>query len=101
MTNYFSVQTFEKLMIMTWSPTRKVRFTALEETNHNSMLSFEDFMKVKNGVPWLFRQNTMVIKPYDGLSLPNSVEINEIAVWVQIHNLPDECRGKKFVKKSS
>jgi hypothetical protein len=40
----------------------------------------------------------MVIRPYDGLSLPNSVEIDEIAVWVQIHNLPDEYRGKNLSK---
>jgi hypothetical protein len=60
------------------------------------MLLFHDLMKVKNGgtrkPPWRS-------SPVMGLSLPNSVEIDETcSVWVQIHDVPDGYRGETLSK---
>jgi hypothetical protein len=46
-----------------------------------------DSLKVKDGGPWLFRQNAVIIEPYDGLCAPESIDLNSIAVWLQIHKL--------------
>lgn len=55
-------------------------------------------MKITKGGPWLFRQNAVTIEEYDGLVPPDSVDLNFLAVWVQVHKLPDGYRGESLVK---
>jgi hypothetical protein len=40
----------------------------------------------------------VIIEPYDGLSAPESVELNQVAVWLQIHKLPTGYRDKALIK---
>jgi hypothetical protein len=46
----------------------------------------------------LFRQNAVTIEEYDGLSPTETIDLNHLAVWVQIHKLPDGYRGASLVK---
>jgi hypothetical protein len=57
-----------------------------------------DWLKVTKGGPWLFRQNAITIEEYDGLSATETINLNHLAVWVQIHKLPDGYRGASLVK---
>jgi hypothetical protein len=57
-----------------------------------------DWLKLTKGVPWLFRQNAVSIVEYDGLPAPETIDLNHLAVWVQIHKLPDGYRGESLVK---
>jgi hypothetical protein len=57
-----------------------------------------DWLKVTKGGPWLFRQNAVTIQEYDGLSDPAEINMNLLAVWVQIHKLPDGYRGDSLVR---
>jgi hypothetical protein len=54
-------------------------------------------MKVEQGGPWHFRQNTVIIEPYDGLAATESINLNYIAVWIQIHKLPVGYRNKSLI----
>lgn len=86
-------------MITAWSSTREIKFRALEG-NLFSIQCFclGDWLKVTKEGPWLFRQNAVAIEPYDGLSSPDSVDLNFIDVWLQIHKLPDGYRSESLVK---
>ena len=87
--NYFSPLTFKQHMRTSWSPAREVKFTALEDNLFTIQCHcLGDWLKVEQGGPWLFRQNAVIIEPYDGLSPVESVELNSIALWLQIHKLP-------------
>ena len=96
--NMFSVQTFEQHMRNAWSPAREVKFSALEENLFTIQCScLGDWLKVTEAGPWLFRQNAVIIEPYDGISPIDSVELNFLAVWVQIHNLPPGYRRENLI----
>jgi hypothetical protein len=96
--NYFSIQTFEQHMNTAWSPAKEVKFRALE----NNLFTIQcfclgDWLKITKEGPWLFRQNAVLIEPYDGLAAPESVDLNFFDAWVQIHKLPDGYRTKSLV----
>jgi hypothetical protein len=97
--NYFSFQTFEQHMIMAWSPAREVKFRALEENLFTIQCScMGNWIKVIEGGPWLFRQNVIIIEPYDGLVPEKSIELTRFSAWVQIHNLPEGYRNENLIK---
>jgi hypothetical protein len=97
--NYFSPLTFEQHMRTAWSPAKEVIFQALEENLFTIQCHcLGDWLKIEQGGPWLFRQNAVIIEPYDGLAAPDSVELNQVAVWLQIHKLPTGYRDKALIK---
>jgi hypothetical protein len=81
-------QTFEQHMRVAWSPAQDIIFTPLEDKLFSVQCScLGDWIKVKQGGPWLFRQNVVSIEPYDGLAPTESVDLNFINVWIQVHKL--------------
>jgi hypothetical protein len=97
--NFFSPQTFEQHMRVAWSPAKEIKFTALEERLFSIQCScLGDWIKVEQGGPWLFRQNAVSIEKYDGLSPIESVDLNFITVWIQIHKLPIGYRNNTLIK---
>ena len=87
--NSFSPQTFEQHMMNAWSPAKEVKFIALEPNLFTiQCFCLGDWLKVDEGGPWLFCQHAVVIEPYDGLSDPDNIDLNHLAVWIQIHKLP-------------
>jgi hypothetical protein len=46
----------------------------------------------------LFRQNVVSIETYNGLAAIDSIDLNFITVWIQIHKLPIGYRNKGLVK---
>jgi hypothetical protein len=94
--NYFSPQMFEQHMKTAWSPAKEIKIKPLEE-NPFSIQCFGEWLKVEKGGPWLFRQNAVIIEKYDGLAPIESVELNTIAVWMQIHKLPPGYRNKALI----
>jgi hypothetical protein len=57
-----------------------------------------DWLKVEQEGPWLFRQNIVCIEEYDGLSDPESVDLNSFATYIQIHKLPVGYRNDALIK---
>jgi hypothetical protein len=97
--NPFSPQTFEQHMRNAWSPAKEIIFTPLEENLVSIQCScLGDWMKVEQGGPWLFRQNEASIEAYDGLDPFDSIDLNYIIVWIQIHKLPIGYRKLSLVR---
>jgi hypothetical protein len=81
--NLFSPQTFEQHMKTAWSPARDVQSHHIEENLFTiQCFCLGDWLKVEKGGPWLFRQNAVVIEPYDGLVAPETIDLNFIKVWI-------------------
>jgi hypothetical protein len=85
-------------MRVAWSPAREVKFRALE----NNVFTIQcfclgDWLKITKGGLWLFFQNAVTVEEYDGLVLPDSVDLNFLVVWVQIHKLHGYL-GESLVK---
>jgi 1,4-dihydroxy-2-naphthoyl-CoA synthase len=97
-TNYFRPQTFEHHMRVVWSPAKEVKINPIQK-NLFTIQCFcrGDWLKVKDEGPWLFRQNAVIIEPYDGLGSPESIDLNSIAIWIQIHKLPIGYRTKALI----
>jgi hypothetical protein len=96
--NYFSPQTFEQHMKVAWSPAQEVKIKPLEQNLFTIQCHcLGDWLKVEKGGPWLFRQNAVIIEKYDGLAAPESIDLNFVAVWMQIHKLPPGYRNKTLI----
>jgi hypothetical protein len=96
--NFFNIQTFEQHMITAWSPAKEVKFHALEVNLFTIQCScLGDWLKVTEEGPWLFRQNAVIIEPYDGLSAPDLSKLNYFDFWLQIHKLPVGYRSKSLI----
>jgi hypothetical protein len=86
-------------MRVAWSPAKEVKFTALEENIFTiQCFCLGDWMKVEKGGPWLFRQNAVIIEPYDGLIPTEAVDLNSFDAWIQIHKLPIGYRDQALIK---
>jgi hypothetical protein len=97
-TNFFSPQTFEHHMKIAWSPAKEVIFQQLEENLFTVQCNcLGDWLKVSKGGPWLFRQFAVSIEPYDGLANPETIDLNFITTWIQIHKIPVGYRKKSFI----
>ncbi|KAM0845276.1 hypothetical protein ACQ4PT_056479 [Festuca glaucescens] len=56
-----------------------------------------DWNKVMNQGPWLFRKLDVMIAEYDRMSDLAMVLLNRVAVWAQIHSLPELYRDQSVV----
>ena len=48
-----------------------------------------DWNKAMLEGPWLFRDQAVILVEYDGFKNPDSIKLDKLAVWAQIHWLPD------------
>jgi hypothetical protein len=81
-----------------WSPAKEVTIKALEANLFTiQAYCLGDWLKIEKEGPWLFRQNAVIIVPYDGLVAAETVDLNFIEVWVQIHKLPVGYREKPLI----
>jgi hypothetical protein len=96
--NPFSPQTFEQHMRNAWSPTKEVIFTALEPNLFTvQCFCVGDWLKIEQGGPWFFRQHAVFIEPYDGFTGPETIDLNSLGVWIQIHKLPLGYRNTSLI----
>jgi hypothetical protein len=98
-TNFFSPQTFEQHMRIAWSPAKEVEFHHIEGNLFTiQCFCLGDWLKVDEGGPWLFRQNIVCTKQYDGFAPLDSIDLNTFETWVQIHKLPIGYRKEPLVR---
>lgn len=58
-----------------------------------------DWNKAIHQGPWDFKGMALIIAEYDGFKNPESVKLDKIETWCQIHKLPDMfLKRKQFVK---
>ena len=73
-----------------WNPARDVVWRRVDD--HLFTMQFHclaEWNKATKKGPWLFRNQALVIEEYDGFQNPKSMKLDIIAVWAQIHKLPD------------
>jgi hypothetical protein len=82
-----------------WFPAQRIEFNHVEGNLFTIQCScLGDWLKVKDGGPWLFRQNIVCIEEYDGLVDPESIDLNYFDTWIQIHKLPIGYRNEPLIK---
>jgi hypothetical protein len=97
--NFFSPQTFEQHMKIAWSPAKDIQFHHIEGNLFTIQCHcLGDWLKVDQGGPWLFRQNIVCIEEYDGLTDPETIDLNFFTTWIQIHKLPIGYRKVALIK---
>lgn len=61
------------------------------------MFCLGDWKRVMYQGPWIFRGLMVLIEEYDGQKPPDSVKLDRVLVWAQIHKLPDLYRNEAIV----
>ncbi|XP_042941294.1 uncharacterized protein LOC122275977 [Carya illinoinensis] len=51
----------------------------------------KDKQRVLDGKPWLFDNQLLLLKPFDGFTLPQKMNFDYEAFWVHLNNLPLAC----------
>ena len=93
----FSHSAFLANMKYAWSLAKDVSFKAIEE----NLFVFQftclgDWQKVMNEGPWFFRGNVVMLKEYDGITKPSTVNFKKLAMWVRIYDLPTAFRTENI-----
>ena len=72
-----------------WDLAQEVQFKPLEDNLYTIQFScLGDWERVIQDGPWHLRGDAAIIKPYDGLAKPSTVQLDTIEIWAQIHDVP-------------
>lgn len=78
-----------------WRISKATKF--LEVSTNTSVITFEtqaDKERVWAGRPWLFDNQLLALKSFDGFTPPQLMSFDIESFWVRIHNLPLACMTK-------
>ncbi|KAI4975085.1 hypothetical protein ZWY2020_048692 [Hordeum vulgare] len=77
-------------MRVAWNPTRTVMWRKIKDNLLTTQFgSLGDWNKAMLEGPWIFRDHAVIMKEYDGFKKPESVALDKLSVWAQIHLVPD------------
>ncbi|KAF5471486.1 hypothetical protein F2P56_008274 [Juglans regia] len=82
-------------MAKVWKISKAAKFT--EVCPNTFAIIFEnvaDKMRVWEGRPWLFDNQVLVMKEFEGYKPLHSVSFDSECFWIRIHNLPISCMTK-------
>lgn len=86
----YSQYWFFRNMRSAWDLAQEVKFKPVEDNLYTIQFScLGDWERVTQEGPWHFRGDAVIIKPYDGLVKPSTVQLDTIEIWAQIHDVPD------------
>src|SRR4051812_6002042 len=72
---------FFKNMRAAWDLAEEVRFKPLEDNLYTTQFScLGDWERVTRDDPWHFRGDVVILKPYDGLAKPSTVQLDTIEI---------------------
>ena len=57
-----------------------------------------DWNTSKNGRPWLFRNQAVLIEEYNGFTDPGTITLSKIAVWARVLKLPNNYLKEAVTK---
>ncbi|KAI5022517.1 hypothetical protein ZWY2020_059247 [Hordeum vulgare] len=78
----YSQYWFFRNMKSAWNLAEEVIFKPLEENLYTVQLSrLGDWERVTQEWPWHFRGDAVIVKPYDGLAKPSTVQLDTIEIW--------------------
>ena len=92
-----SIEALRKNMRMLWKPNRSVQISEVDEDLF--LVEFgdcRDKKKVLDMCPWSYEKQLNLLQEFDGKLTPKEVEIRWAPFWIQIFNLPLNCRMKEI-----
>ncbi|WJX41610.1 hypothetical protein P8452_28938 [Trifolium repens] len=96
----FNVRAFKQTMIQAWRLKNQVE---VEDLKKNLFLFWFATKKdadlvLKNG-PWSFDRNLLILNRVSGDEQPADLEMNKVAFWVRVYELPLKVRSDSMAKK--
>ena len=70
--------------------------------NHVTLFSFEnisDVERILSSEPWSFDKHIMVLSRYEKENPINASELNKVAFWVQVYDIPLRFRNKEIAEQ--
>ena len=92
-----SIIALRKNMRMLWKPNKGVQISEVDEDLF--LVEFGDVRdkkKVLDMCPWNYEKQLVLLQEFDGKLTPKELEIRWAPFWVQIFNLPLNCRMKEI-----
>ena len=85
---------------MAWNPARDVVWRGINSNLFSMQFNcLAGWNKALHQGPWDFKGMTLIMAEYDGFKNPESVKLDKIETWCQIHKLPDTVlKREQFVK---
>lgn len=73
-----------------WNPAKPIVWRRINENLFTAQFGcLADWKKAMFDGPWLFHGHGLIMAEYDGFKHPETVKLDRLAVWAQIHKLPD------------
>ncbi|XP_074346858.1 uncharacterized protein LOC141685666 [Apium graveolens] len=92
-------QAMQNVMASLWRPREGMEVQDLGGFRFSSVFyHILDLRKVIEGGPWTFEQNMLVYKQADETEDLHSIELNEIEMWVQVHEVPKGFISENIMK---
>nr|XP_020155801.1 uncharacterized protein LOC109741133 [Aegilops tauschii subsp. strangulata] len=89
-TRTFSPNALYGDMRAAWNPAKTIVWRKIKENLFTAQFGcLGDWNKAMAEGPWLFRDQAVIMVEYDGFKNPDSIKLDKLAVWAQIHRLPD------------
>lgn len=92
-----SLEALRKNLRMLWKPNKGMQISELEEDLF--LVEFgdgRDKKKVMDMSPWSYEKQLVLLQEFEGKLAPKEIEIKWVPFWVQIFNLPLNCRTKEI-----
>ncbi|XP_042962692.1 uncharacterized protein LOC122296963 [Carya illinoinensis] len=87
-----SKEVMESTLAKIWRISKKAQFTEVSPNTFAIVFgNIADKQKVWSGRPWLFDNQLVVLKEFDGFTPLKQVNFTSESFWVRFHNLPLSC----------
>ncbi|KAK1613829.1 hypothetical protein QYE76_019346 [Lolium multiflorum] len=86
-------------MDFAWGFAKKWNIRPVEENLFVLQVScLGDWNRAMQDGPWIFRQQGVLLEPYDGIADPKSIKLNRLHAWVQVRGTPPLFRKEELVR---
>ena len=92
-------QAMQNVMAFLWRPKQGMEIHDIGGFKYSFVFyHIMDLRKVIEGGPWSFEQNMLVYKQLKEAEDPQMMELYEVEIWVQVHDVPKGFNSKNIMK---
>ncbi|KAI4977709.1 hypothetical protein ZWY2020_014263 [Hordeum vulgare] len=97
--NSFILNALYSDMRATSNPAKPMVWRKIKENLFTTQFGcLSDWNKAMVQGSWIFRDHVVILKEYDGFKNSDTIKLDKLAVWAQIHRLPDKFLIEQAVK---